>query len=251
MISPGPLLLPTSRSPPNWPQLAGAMVSPQGEFRCCPVGSSISVLMNVPFVVYSSTIPPGGRLIGICDEQRLCPVDHERLDVECRVAAWKNREIRGSVKLPVMCHSLLKTSMLPLFWSAANNWAAPVDVFPIASPVNEAPTTFASIVELAPPFHAEIEPSRLSKMNEAWAPFSWKVRRRARGDPRRGGAHLSRRSVGAARGSVSLVRDSHDQLHTGGARGLRATHTVDRRSPRPTEVGSLVGNPEWARGRER
>ena len=78
------------------------------------------------------------------------------------------------MKLPVICHLLLKTSMLPLFWSAAYNWAAPVEVFPIASPVNEAPATVASIVELAPPFHAEIEPSRLAKMKSALAPSTWK-----------------------------------------------------------------------------
>ena len=40
-------------------------------------------------------------------------------------------------------------------------------MFPIASPVYEAPATVASIVELAPPFQPEIEPSRLAKMNAA------------------------------------------------------------------------------------
>src|SRR5271165_3711500 len=57
--------------------------------------------------------------------------------------------------------------MLPLFWSAAYNWVAPVEVFPIASPVKEAPATVVSIVDFAPPFHPEIEPSRLAKMKAA------------------------------------------------------------------------------------
>ena len=140
--------------------------------------------------------------------------------------------------------------MLPLFWSAAYNWAAPVEVFPIASPVNEAPGTVASIVESAPPVPCRDRAVEIVENELCLGTVKLEVRRRARGDPRRGGAHLSRRSIGAARGCVSLVRDSHKQLHTGGARGLRATHTVDRRSPRPTEVGSLVGNPERACGRE-
>src|SRR5262249_43706332 len=64
--------------------------------------------------------------------------------------------------------------MLSLFWSAAHNAAAPVEVFPIASPVNEAPATVASIGDLTPLVHGEIVPSRLSKMNCAWDPSSWK-----------------------------------------------------------------------------
>ncbi len=59
-----------------------------------PAVSSISVLMNVPFVLNSSTMPPDGRLVRVRDEDRLCPVDAEVLDVECGVAGWEVREIR-------------------------------------------------------------------------------------------------------------------------------------------------------------
>jgi len=83
---------------------------------------------------------------------------------------------------------------LPLFWSAARNWAAPIEVLPFASPVKEAPGTEASMTGL-PPIHPEIELSTLA---------SWKVvTRRGHGS---GVHHIHRPRIGA-RYAFSEMKD--------------------------------------------
>src|SRR5215469_13287580 len=82
----------------------------------------------------------------------------------------------GSVRVPTCCHWLLNISTLLLFWSAAYIWAAPVTLLlAIASPVNDPPATDCVMAELVIPLcHADIEPSKLSKMKLALLPFTGK-----------------------------------------------------------------------------
>ena len=78
--------------------------------------------MNVPFVVNSSTMPPEVAWFAKVTNSVCVPLTLRFWTLNAGVAARETREKFGSVKLPIICQWLLKTSMLPLFWSAAYNW---------------------------------------------------------------------------------------------------------------------------------
>ena len=89
------LLLPTSRSPPNWPQPAGAMASPQGAVE---MGARRVVdqrldegAVRAEFIHDAAR----GRLVRERDEEGLVPLTLEVLDVERGVAGWETSRNSG------------------------------------------------------------------------------------------------------------------------------------------------------------
>ena len=119
MIEPSPSLLPTSRSPPNFPQLAGARASPQDVSRwpapLVPAGSTTRSLMNLPSVVNSATPPPNG-LFGFAYVTKSVPLMFWTSNA---VNPGKLAARLGFTSDPTDPHLLLNTKTLLLFWSAA------------------------------------------------------------------------------------------------------------------------------------